>query len=675
MPMNPIKQFQSLYFNYIEAVDLQVMDDKSIRPNAEKYDGSYRAGTYICNDVLDQAVVIVDKLWDLANRYTEGEVKSLTFSRDVFLELRAEYTDAYDRLNVLCMDVNHGNYNRELYLPTFDSVGQYPPLLKRAYAPINSDEVYYSFRPSVNTRRCLKDMLEIIKSAAYRVKDMNPDYLYTRYNGEVDNYQTEYVSHTNQLVGLLTAMCEGVEGVYNDTTRRFNVVKRGLKSAIKNYNLFDMKSETLTDYLGNEIVANEALVITYPSDYEGEYIHRDDAFETYAYTQRGEHEIIVPNDESHYYVDVVGGTTAHSEECEDELRYLQGGEYEGEYCWEDDAIYCEDDGQYYHTDDEGTYVFWNERREEYSTSPASGGLHGYHQGFRRDYTDSSTKYTIGFEVEKEDTYVVESYDLDDVDETGWCREEDSSLDDGFELVSPTYDLMSSMLDDAINDSRLLQAHINAGHSRSCGGHINLGQRGLTGSEFFDTIQGFVPLFLTIWRHRLGNQYSQIKRKPHDYKNAGKYSAIHVKGSYIEIRLPSAVRHVNNLLWRRDLMRIVCNNQGLKPLQVITQMLSPKSELGSHLRKIYSDEQMFKIVSIYSQFADDLYGSFNFTSDGVGVFAKSVVRRLKNRNVDPQQIVSYSYDAIDRLSNAFGSSYSNEVKATKNSLSKLIEVNA
>lgn len=673
--MNPIKQFQSLYFNYIEVIDLQVMDDKSIKPNPEKFRGMTRSGAYICNDVLDQAVVIVDKLWDLANRYTETEVKSLTFSRDVFLELRAEYKDAYERLTVLFVDAKNGNYNRELYLPTFDSVGQYPPLLKRAYAPLKDDANFYSHRPSVNTRRCLLDMLDSIKSVAYRVKELDPDHVYTRWNGETENYQTEYVSHTNQLVGLLTALCTENDSVYSNTIRRFNVVKQGLELAIKNYNLFDMQSETLTDYKGDEIVANEALVITYPSEYEGEYVHCDDAFETYAYTARGEHEIIVPNDESHYYVDVVGGTTAHRDECEDELRWLGGGNYEGEYCWEDDAIWCEDDGTYYHTDDEGTYVFWNERIEEYSTSPASGELHGYHQGFRRDYTDSSTKYTIGFEVEKEDTYVVESYNLDDVDDTGWCREEDSSLDDGFELVSPTYDLMSSMLDDDINGSRLLQAHINADHSRSCGGHINLGQRGITGSEFFDSIQGFVPLFLTIWRHRLGNQYSQIKRKPQDYKNAGKYSAIHVKGSYIEIRLPSAVRHVNNLLWRRDLMRIVCNNQGLKPLQVITQMLSPKSELGSHLRKIYSDEQMFKIVSIYSQFADDLYGSFNFTSDGVGVFAKSVVRRLKNRNVEPQQIVSYSYDAIDRLSNAFGSSYSNEVKATKDSLSKLIEVNA
>lgn len=649
------------------------MDDESVRPDAEVYEHSYRAGSYLSNEALDKAVPIVDRLWELVNRYDETQVKSLTFSREVFLDLRAEYREVHSALAEIFVATREGRYNRALYLPQVAGVLD---TLRRAYAPLTYVRNSWSHRLNADARRYFDEMLDTIKGATYDIVNIDPDHRYERFSGEVENYQTLYHDKQTHLVRLLTNLCEPSPNTHhNSITRRFEVVKQGLTLAIKNYNLFTMKEKTLTDYLGNEITCDEALVITYPSCHEGEYIHIDDAYQVDAHTGRGLHEIIVPEDESHQYTEVVGGDIVHIDECEDDIRWLGNGNYEGQYCWADDSIWCEDDGEYYHTDDEGTYIFWNERREEYTTSPVSGGLHGYHQGFRRDYTDSSTKYTIGFEVEKEDTYVVDSYDLDDVDETGWCREEDSSLDDGFELVSPTYDLMTDMLDDAINDSRLLQAHINADHSRSCGGHINIGQRGLTGSEFFDSIQGFVPLFLTIWRHRLGNQYSQIKRKPQDYKNAGKYSAIHVKGSYIEIRLPSAVRHVNNLLWRRDLMRIVCNNQGLKPLQVITQMLSPKSELGSHLRKVYNDEQMFKIVSIYSQFADDLYGSFNFTSDGVGVFAKSVVRRLKNRKVDPQQIVSYSYDAIDRLSNAFGSSYSNEVKATKDSLSKLIEVNA
>lgn len=645
------------------------MDDESIRPDAEVYEHSYNASAYISNEALDKAVPIIDRLWELVNRYDETQVKSLTFSREVFLDLRAEYREVHSALAEIFVAMRESRYNRALYLPQVAGV---PDTLRRAYAPLTYSQRNWGYRLSTDTRRCLDEMLDTIKGAVYNIVDISPDYRHESWSGTVENYQTVYHDRQTYLVSLLTNLCEPSSNTsHNRVTRRFEVVKQGLTLAIKNYNLFTMKEKTLTDYLGNEITCDEALVITYPSEYEGEYIHMDDAFQVDAYTARGEQEIIVPNQESHLYTEVVSGDIVHIEECEDDIRWLGNGNYEGQYCWQDDTIWCEEDGEYYHTDDEGTYVFWNERREEYTTNPVSGELHGYHQGFRRDYTDSSTKYTIGFEVEKEDTYVVESYDLDDVDETGWCREEDSSLDDGFELVSPTYDLMTDMLDDAINDSRLLQAHINADHSRSCGGHINLGQRGLTGSEFFDSIQGFVPLFLTIWRHRLGNQYSQIKRKPQDYKSAGKYSAIHVKGSYIEIRLPSAVRHVNNLLWRRDLMRIVCNNQGLKPLQIITQMLSPKSELGSHLRKVYNDEQMLKIVSIYSQFADDLYGSFNFTSDGVGVFSKSVIRRLKNRKVEPQQIVSYSYDAIDRLSNAFGSAYNSEIKATRDSLSKLI----
>ena len=213
-----------------------------------------------------------------------------------------------------------------------------------------------------------------------------------------------------------------------------------------------MQSKTLTDYEGNEVVVQRS-----PSHYlsfglRGRvHSNDDDAFvDLRFHITRRTRRSLYPNDESRYYVDVVGGHTAH-QAWSVKMNYVifKVGEYEGSVLLgKMIAIYCEDDGQYlpHQMTRVHTYSGTSVVR---STAPAlaSGEMHGYHQGFRRDYTDSNTKYTIGFEVEKEDTYVVESYPLDDVDETGWCREEDSSLDDGFELVSPTYDLMSSMLDD------------------------------------------------------------------------------------------------------------------------------------------------------------------------------------------------------------------------------------
>jgi hypothetical protein len=348
--------------------------------------------------------------------------------------------------------------------------------------------------------------------------------------------------------------------------------------------------------------------------------------------------------------------------------------YEGGWCWQDDTLYCEEDGGTYHIDDCGTNIFWSERNGEYGLQEENDRqLHEYHSGFRRDFTSRDTVYTIGFEVEKEDDDPLDMWDLDAVDETGWCRESDSSLCDvtGFELVSPIYDLNDPLLDSAL-EGRILRDHINADYGGNCGGHINVGKRGISGEEFFDSIQAFVPLFLTIWRHRITNHYSQIQRKPDNYKRAGKYSAVNIQSRYIEFRLPPAFKNVTNLLWRRDLMRIMCDNENIKPLQLITMMLNPKSALGIHLRKVYSNDQVLKVVSLYAQFADDLYGSFNFSADGVGVFHKSVVRRLKNRKVDPRTIVSYSSEAVDRLRDKFGRDYVTDVQPTLEAMDKLLE---
>ena len=435
------------------------------------------------------------------------------------------------------------------------------------------------------------------------------------------------------------------------------------------------KMDKVIDYEHNEISASDAYVLTSQSNHQGEYIRFDECVVIEnCHTSSGRYKVIVTQDEADaWWRQTVCGSNVWLPDCEDDLIYLELGIHQGEWCWRDDALYCDDDGHYYHIDDEGEYIFWNERTEEYQCDePRGQRCHQYHSGFRRNRISELTEWTIGFEVEKEDDDVLDTHDLYDVDETGWCREEDGSLgSDGFELVSPVYDLFQNRIDNDIADSRVLRDHLNADYSSACGGHINFGKRGLSGEELFDRIQAFVPLFLTIWRHRLGNSYSPIKRKFADYKRAGKYSAIHVKGSYIEVRLPPAFKNANNLLWRRDLMRIVASNGNIKPLQVITMMLSPKSALGQHLRKVYTDEQIYKLVSIYAQFADDMYSSFDFTSDGAGVFIKSAVRRLKNRKVKGSTIVSYVNEATERLRNSFGRNYVTDAQASLEYIDELL----
>jgi hypothetical protein len=449
--------------------------------------------------------------------------------------------------------------------------------------------------------------------------------------------------------------------------------------AHKHMPMDELKDGQVVCFNGEVENADDCLVLTAPSEHEGEYAIAEMCARPMLHHDGGFNRVTILEDE--YYSDVkqlVCGDKVWMPDYEDgcTISYIDGdySMHNGEWCWQDDTLYCEEDGCTYHIDDEGTNIFWNERNDEYRLEEENDRqLHEYHSGFRRDFTTHDTVYTIGFEVEKEDDDPLDTWDLDAVDETGWCRESDGSLceETGFELVSPIYDLNDPLLDSAL-EGRLLRDHINADYSSNCGGHINVGKRGLSGEEFFDSIQAFVPLFLTIWRHRLGNSYSQMQRKPDNYKRAGKYSAVNIQSRYVEFRLPPAFKNVTNLLWRRDLMRIMCANENIKPLQLITMMLNPKSELGVHLRKVYSNDQVLKVVSMYAQFADDLYGSFNFSADGVGVFHKSVVRRLKNRKVEARTIVSYSSEAVDRLRDKFGMNYVTDAQPTLEAMDKLLE---
>ena len=438
-----------------------------------------------------------------------------------------------------------------------------------------------------------------------------------------------------------------------------------------------MPMKMVVDYNGNEIPAENSLVITYPSRYEGEYIHEQEACgnPSVEFGNGVSREVILPIDEyDDKVITLYNGCDIWFPDFDGtgDIVYCEYGCAGGEWAWYDSVVFCEDDDCYYHEHDVGDVVFWDERSASYRNEERSeGSCHGYHDGFRANLTTSTTNYTIGFEVEKEDAEVLNEHELHDVDHTKWCREEDSSLGhDGFELVSPVFDLYTDGLDKSLTHP-IVREHVNADWGTSCGGHINLGRRNFSGGEFFDRIKAFVPLFLTIWRHRLGNHYSPLKRKAENYKHAGKYSAIHVKPDYIEIRLPGAVRNVKQLLWRRDLMRIVCANQDIRPLNLITAMLSPKTDIGAHLRKVYNEEQVLRVVSLYAQFADDFYSSYHMTGDGAGVYFKSVVRRLKNRKLTNQQIVSFSAPAIERLKDSFGRSYEQEAQGTLKMYDKLL----
>ena len=160
-----------------------------------------------------------------------------------------------------------------------------------------------------------------------------------------------------------------------------------------------------------------------------------------------------------------------------------------DYVLDEDAVYAEDAMEYYHSDEVGRGVFeWNDgyyRTHEEEDEPEL--VSGYHEGIRTTLSEArDAKFTIGFEVEKEDEDVLNDYTVDDCEVHGWAREYDGSLGDGgYELVSPVFDLFGDEFDKHMNQSTI-RDHINGDSSAErCGGHINIGMKDVNGSEYFE----------------------------------------------------------------------------------------------------------------------------------------------------------------------------------------------
>ena len=266
-----------------------------------------------------------------------------------------------------------------------------------------------------------------------------------------------------------------------------------------------------------------------------------------------------------------------------------------------DAIECR--GEVYADDsvanDHG--VYWSDRRDEYYDSndesdddadDESSNNADYQSLSRKDKSTEKTVWRVGFEVEKEDGDACGIYYKDVYDRTGWGKENDGSLDSciGYELVSPTFDLFTNDMDEDIKDPDLMTL-INAKSSSNCGGHINISSTKHSPDELFEGMCGFIPLLYSMYENRLDKTYSKAKKKHEYFHCRDKYSSFYIKSNRVEIRLPSSVKSIKNLLWRRDLMRIIMTNINASEVDVLKMIVSQRSKLYKHLRLIYTQSQL------------------------------------------------------------------------------------
>jgi hypothetical protein len=223
----------------------------------------------------------------------------------------------------------------------------------------------------------------------------------------------------------------------------------------------------------------------------------------------------------------------------------------GEIAHIDDVYYWESDGEYH-----------------YEPEPQQGYVREYHDGNRLthyvNFSDNA-KFRIGFEIEKEDVAVKESIFIDDFETEypHWRKEKDGSLnpESGYELVSPAIELDSSKVAVYLNSlPNSLKQHINADYSKSCGGHINVSDESLTGRELYEQLQGYTPLFHALYYGRIDNTYCAGKPIDALKDSSDKYQSIAIHSNRIEYRIVSAVKNIENLIWRTKLIELIMNNR-------------------------------------------------------------------------------------------------------------------
>jgi len=226
-----------------------------------------------------------------------------------------------------------------------------------------------------------------------------------------------------------------------------------------------------------------------------------------------------------------------------------------------------------------------------------------------DYSNNAI-FKFGVEVEKEDMEILESIDIHSfIDKTNrWVKECDTSLNDnGFELISPIYDLFNLSEFKNSLQKRLLIDHLCADYTSNCGCHITISSGEMSALELYSGLKSFFPLLYSLYPSRCNGYYSKATCLFKGGESPTKYSGIYIKNSeLLEFRIFPAVRDAENLLWRVKLIQILLKNIGIGEMSILKMILDKRSELNIHLRTMYkkSGKAQSKILSLATRFINN-----------------------------------------------------------------------
>jgi hypothetical protein len=312
--------------------------------------------------------------------------------------------------------------------------------------------------------------------------------------------------------------------------------------------------------------------------------------------------------------------------------------------------YCSDCSEWYDAEncgDEHDHSYDEEEDENDSNNPRFG----YHSCEHYDYSEGS-EYKVGFEIEKEceDGCAHSHYHIRS--RFGWVKERDGSLDDeiGFELVTPQYDLFSpKLMEDANKIEEAYPKLINGAVSSSCGGHVHFSKAETMGSDLLESICGYLPILYSIYEHRINKSFCEVKEKEEMKRSDNKYQAVKVMRGRIEFRIFPAVKNLQVMEWRVDLIRIMAKNPSANPLEVIKTLTNSRTELHKHFAKIFSRGAIYRKAQKALEYAK------KFDSNYFNVDMRADVRAINKKVSRLNKADAKKMEALAKELSAFAES--------------------
>ena len=230
---------------------------------------------------------------------------------------------------------------------------------------------------------------------------------------------------------------------------------------------------------------------------------------------------------------------------------------------DDDYVYCDRAGDYYHIDDchycpsEGLHVYGSDDSCS-DCCPQTEIVHPYHRsGIHPDIRSGSSGWCVGFEVEKT-SVLSASEEGDSIEDRPLFAYWETDASCGIEGITHAYDpLDTNRIKEFKRDVSYSSEYLSAPCDESCGGHINISSSSHSPRALLNEFRVFAPLWFAVYRHRLNSNYcNQDKKIEHGRE---KYSPVITKPFGIEIRLPSRVRNANQLLGRFEWVGVTCQS--------------------------------------------------------------------------------------------------------------------